>query len=92
MEAKEQQVKEITLSEMREALAQRDVEMDNRDLYFLMLNGCTGYNNMDTDEVIDQWVAYEGITDTLVSIKECEDSDWTYDFYVDEDGDYNLGD
>jgi hypothetical protein len=88
----EPEVKEVTLLEMKEALAARDAELDYRDLFFLMMVGCTGYDNMSADDIIEQWICIEGITDTLIVIKKDEDSDWTFEFYVDEDGNYELGD
>jgi hypothetical protein len=41
----------VTISDMRMALAQRDLDQDDGSLLDLFLDGCEGYNNMPATEI-----------------------------------------
>lgn len=55
-----------SVSQMREELAQREVELlqdDAEALYQLLTDGCTGYDNMDEDEIREQYEEFFGEED-----------------------------
>jgi hypothetical protein len=48
----------LTLDDIKERLANNDVELlDDRDLFDLFMNGCTGWNNFIPEECIENYVA-----------------------------------
>jgi hypothetical protein len=57
----EQLFNNMTVNEMKSALADREMELlDFGATYSILMEGCKGYNHMSNEEIEEQYITYFG--------------------------------
>ena len=53
----------MTVDEMKSALVDREMELlDFGSTYYILMQGCKGYDNMSEEEIEEQYITYFGDT------------------------------
>jgi len=80
----DKEVKKVTLEDIKHILAKRDVDMDAHCIYQIMREGCTGYDNMDIEDLVDYYICTESLRDVVLKV------DDTFIIDIDEEGLYEF--